>query len=351
MLRTASKGSGPEAPAWTPDVEINGLRAIASEAADPGHLYASDEDAGFGAQGLDPTVSRYDQTDDPLGWARGRVGLINGLFDSLETRVVAPGESYDRLRSAFTDLLNDRWYALLVTTKYLGGATTARDHRDDPGGRPPVANVSAETQRAALAFLAQAGFGEQAYRFRPALLNRLATDRWMHWGAAPGSAGRPDFPLHEWALTQQGSLLGQLLDPTVLARIRDAELRAEPGEAALGLPELFHTLTGSIWSEIGAGVPGRSVRPRNVTSVRRDLQRLELNLLIQLAVTPPAGAPEDARALARMTLVGLAGDLDRALAAPRTELDEYTRAHLADGRDRIARALDAQMIQTTTITR
>ncbi|HEX3275288.1 MAG TPA: zinc-dependent metalloprotease [Gemmatimonadales bacterium] len=351
VLHTASKGSGPEAPAWTPEVEVNGLRAIASEAADPAHLYASDEDAGFGTQGLDPTVSRYDQTDDPLGWARGRVGLINGLFDSLETRVVAPGESYDRLRSTFTDLLNDRWYALLVTTKYLGGATTSRDHRDDPGARPPVANVPAAQQRAALAFVAEAGLGEQAYRFRPALLNRLATDRWMHWGASPGSAGRPDFPLHEWALTQQGSLLGQLLDPAVLARIRDAELRAEPGEATLGLPELFGTLTRSIWSEIGAGVSGRTVRPRNVTSVRRDLQRLQLNLLIQLAVSPPGGTPEDARALARMTLVGLGGDLDRALGAPRTELDEYTRAHLADARERIGRALDAQMIQTTTFTR
>jgi hypothetical protein len=351
VLRTASKGSGPEAPAWTPEVEANGLRAIASEAADPAHLYASDEDAGFGAQGLDPTVSRYDQTDDPLDWARRRVALINGLFDSLETRVVAPGESYDRLRGAFTDLLNDRWYALLVTTKYLGGATVSRDHRDDPGGRPPVANVPASEQRAALAFLAESGLGEQAYHFRPVLLNRLATDRWMHWGAAPGSAGRPDFPLHEWALTQQGSLLGQLMDPAVLARIRDAELRAMPGEATVGLPELFATLTGSIWSEIGAGARGRPVRPRSVTSVRRDLQRLQLNLLIQLAVSPPPGAPEDARALARMTLVGLGGDLDRALAWPRTELDDYTRAHLTDARDRIARALDAQMIQTTTFSR
>ena len=30
---------------------------------------------GSAACGLDPTVSRYDQTDDPLGWARGRVAL------------------------------------------------------------------------------------------------------------------------------------------------------------------------------------------------------------------------------------------------------------------------------------
>ena len=46
--RTA-KGSTEDSAGWTPDVEINALRAIASRAAEPAHLYASDEDAGFGA--------------------------------------------------------------------------------------------------------------------------------------------------------------------------------------------------------------------------------------------------------------------------------------------------------------
>ena len=348
---SVAKGAGASAGVWTPDVEINGLRAIASQAADPAHLYGTDEDAGFGALGLDPTVSRYDQTGDPLGWARQRVALIDGLFDSLETRVVAPGQGYGRLRAVFTDLLNDRWYALLVTTKYLGGATTSRDHRGDPGARPPVVNVPAAQQRAALAFLADAGFGERAYRFRPALLSRLGTDRWMHWGVSPGADGRPDFPLLDWATTQEGSLLGQLLDPAVLARIRDAELRAEPGEATVGLPELFGSLTQAIWAEAGAGVRTRLVQPRNVGAVRRDLQRLYLNALIQMAVSPAPGTPEDARALARMTLAGLGGDIDRALTGSRPEMDAYTRAHLTDARERISRALDAQMIQTTTYSR
>ena len=201
---------------WTPDFEINSLRAIASRAAEPGHLYATDEEAGFGAAGLDPTVSRYDMTDDPLGWAQDRVALIDRLFDSLETRVVAPGQGYGRLRTAFTDLLADRWYALLVSTKYLGGATTARDHRGDPDARPALTTVPAERQREALAFIAEAGFGERAFAFRPELLQRLAPERWSHWGAATAAQGRADFPLHDWAIAQQGSLLNQLVDPVVL---------------------------------------------------------------------------------------------------------------------------------------
>ena len=157
----------------------------------------------FGGYGLDPTISRYDQTSDPLQWARERVALIDWLVDSLDTRVVAPGQGYGRLRSAFTDLLTDRWYALLITTKYLGGATIARDHRGDPDARPSFETVPADRQREALGFLAEAGFGENAYRFRPELLSRLGPDRWMHWGVSPASGGRPDFPVHDWALAQQ----------------------------------------------------------------------------------------------------------------------------------------------------
>ncbi|MBA2457770.1 MAG: zinc-dependent metalloprotease [Gemmatimonadales bacterium] len=342
---TGGKGAAPAESGWTPEVELNGLHAIAAAAADPAHLYASDEEAGFGAHGLDPSVSRYDQTDDPLAWAKDRVELIDGLFDSLETRVVAPGQGYGRLRSAFTDLLTDRWYALLVTTKYLGGAVTARDHLGDPDARLPVETVPVEEQRAALAFIAAAGFGEGAYRFRPELLSRLSPDRWMHWGTSPAAAGRADFPLHDWALVQQGSLLNQLLDPAVLARVRDAELRATPERPTVSIPELFTTLTDAIWAE---ATPKSA---RNIGSVRRDLQRLQLNALIQMVVSPAAGTPEDARTIARATLGELSVRLDRALHGQRHGLEPYTRAHLIDSRERIEQALDARMIQNAASAR
>ena len=344
----SGKGGSAETAGWTPDVEVNALRAIASRASEPGNLYASDEDAGFGVAGLDPTVSRYDMTDDPLGWAKERITLIDQLFDSLETRVVAPGQGYGRLRSAFTDLLSDRWYALLVSTKYLGGATTARDHRGDPDARPALTTVPAARQREALAFIADAGFGERAFSFRPELLSLLAPERWMHWGASPSAQGRADFPLHDWALAQQGSLLNHLLDPVVLSRIRDAELRAVPGEATVGIPELFGMLTQEVWTELGLRPGSKQGTARNTGSVRRDVQRLHLNAMVRMVVSPAPGTPEDARALARVTLVDLEGRLAHALDDDRASLDAYTRAHLADSRERIARALEAQMIQTPT---
>jgi hypothetical protein len=78
------------------------------------------------------------------------------------------------------------------------------------------------------------------------------------------------------------------------------------------------------------------------------MQRLHLNAMIALVVEPAAGTPEDARSLARATLVVLDHGLAHALEDDRADLDTYTRAHLADSRERIARALDAQMIQSPT---
>ena len=325
----------------TPDAERAGLRGIAAQASEPDHLYGTDEDAGFAAYGLDPTVTRYDQTSDPLAWGKDRVTLVNRLFDSLETRLVAAGDGYPKLRRGFRDLLFERWYATLVTTKYLAGAFTSRDHRGDPNGRPPFSAVSAARQREALAFIADAGLGENLYRFRPELLNKLAPERWWHWGVNPFREGRIDFPLHDWALAFQGTLVQLLMDPQVLSRVRDAELRAESRNQTVTIPDILTTLTASVWAE--AGVQG-SQRARNTTSIRRDLQRLYLARLLRMVVTPDPGTPEDARTVARATLASLSGALGRAL-VPANELDGYTQAHYADSRQRIEQALNAQVVQ------
>jgi Met-zincin/Domain of unknown function (DUF5117)/Domain of unknown function (DUF5118) len=325
----------------SPDAERPGLARIAAEAADPDHVYGSDEDAGFAAFGLDPTTTRYDQTSDPLAWAKDRVTLVNRLFDSLETRLVGAGDAYPKLRRGFEDLLFQRWYATLVTTKYLAGAYTSRDHRGDPNARAPFIGVTAARQRDALAFIADAGLGPDAYRFRPGFLNRLAPERWWHWDANPFTEGRIDFPLHDWALSFQGTLVRILTDPQVLARLRDAELRAERRDQVVTIPDVLTALTAAVWAEAGLG---GATRAENTTSIRRDLQRLYLARLLRIVVTPERGTPEDARAVARASLADLRVHLERAL-APGNELDAYTRDHFADSRERIQQALNAQVVQ------
>ena len=95
-------------------------------------------------------------------------------------------------------------------------------------------------------------------------------------------------------------------------------------------------MTAAIWSELDQKAP------RNIGSVRRDLQRLYLNALTRMVLSPAPGTPEDARTLARVTLMDLATRIDRVPSNQRAALDAYTRAHLADTRERIAQALDGR---------
>jgi hypothetical protein len=343
VVAPAGTGMGKSA-AMTPETERSGLARVAAQAADPNHLYGSDEDAGFAGFGLDPTITRYDMTADPLGWAREHVMLVNRMFDSLETRLMAPGDGYPKLRSAFVDLLFERYFSLLVTTKYVGGAATSRDHRGDPNARPAFVDVPAARQREALQFIAREGLSERVYQFPPALLNKLAPSRWWHWGQNPFGSDRIDFPLHEWALAFQSNLVSLVTDPMVLERIRDAELRAAPGTPVVTIPEVLNTLTSTLWAE--AGYSGAA---RNATSIRRDIQRAYLARLVRMIVSPPLRTPEDARSVARANLADLAGRLDRAIQAG--ALDAYTRAHYQDSRQRIRQALNAQVVQAAGVVR
>jgi hypothetical protein len=57
-------------------------------------------------------------------------------------------------------------------------------------------------------------------------------------------------------------------------------------------------------------------------------------------VSPPPGAPDDARALARLQLQRIDARAARTLAGE-TPLGDYTRAHLLESRARIQRAIEA----------
>jgi len=93
-------------------------------------------------------------------------------------------------------------------------------------------------------------------------------------------------------------------------------------------------ITRSVWSETWGA------QPRNVTSMRRNLQRLYVDRMTDLLAHPPARLPADARAVTRVQLRDLQGRLERALGAG-TNLDPYTRAHLQEARERIGKALEA----------
>jgi hypothetical protein len=103
------------------------------------------------------------------------------------------------------------------------------------------------------------------------------------------------------------------------------------------LPELYTTLQKGIWTEVVE--PDKE--PRNISSLRRALQREHLNLMTRM-VLRSVDVPEDARTLAWYNLRQLRDKLKKALSHS-GKLDEYTKAHLEETRDRINKTLNAEI--------
>lgn len=304
---------------------------LAREAAKPGHAYAGDIDA-YPPAGTDPSVSTFDLGADPLAWARQRAGMIRSLMPTLPSRALSDNERYARLTSGFQSLLNQYVQAVAIGAKYVGGQHRYHDHVGDPGARAPFVNVPKAKQQEALAFLTEYGFGERAFDFPPELLQKLGANHWMHWGENVQFQGRLDYPLAEQVGNAQRAMMGQVLHPMLFARMRDTELKFGSKDV-LTIPEYLGALTGAVWSETSS--------PRNVSTMRRELQRSYLEYMRQLAIGEVPRLPADARSVARAQLASTKSRIDARLSAG--GLDAYTRAHYAESSARIARILDAQL--------
>jgi hypothetical protein len=114
---------------------------------------------------------------------------------------------------------------------------------------------------------------------------------------------------------------------------------AAPAEAfTLGL--LFTEIQDSIWEETKS--PAAAV---NINSYRRSLQREHLRKMIGM-VLRDAAVREDARTLARQSLVTLRGQLQRTVARPGMNTSLEVRAHLNESIARIDEALKGGMTRT-----
>lgn len=304
---------------------------LARQAADPRHAYGTNAESG-GPGALDPSINTFDLSDDPLAWGRERTELIRSLMSDLPAQVLTDNRSYLDLAQAYQSLMGLYAQAVAPAVKYLGGQYVNRDHVGDPAGRLPFENVPRARQREALDFLVSRVFAEDALTLPPAVLQRFGSNRWFHWGSNTTWNGRIDYPYHEQVLGFQTAVLNQVLDPFRLARIRDGETKFGAAEMVT-IPDLMGALSRSTWNEVWTAGAAR-----NITALRRDLQRAWLDRMTTLVVNPPARTPADARAVARMQL----RDLDRRLAAvPAATRDAYTRAHLEESRARIQKALTA----------
>ncbi|MDM9584408.1 zinc-dependent metalloprotease [Nostoc sp. GT001] len=314
-----------------PESEKSFLDQIALASPQPELSYASDEDI----WDINPLANVWDMSSDVLLYSQWQMDNARFMWQRLDKGYLSKGESYSNLRLKFNKVLKYYFRNATLLAKYIGGQSFRRLHTSNDAAWTFVP-VSLLKQRQALTKLQEYVFADNAFSFSPQLLNQLAPSRWEHWGnSAPNN--RLDYPIHDRILSFQSMILRSLLDSDRLNRLQDIELKTLPGEA-LSMPELFDTLQTGIWTEVFA--PGE---PKPISSIRRSLQREHLNILLQMMLGT-TNTPEDGRTLAWYKLRQLQKAIDARLKQLGESLDVYTLAHLEASGDRIAKALNAQLL-------
>jgi hypothetical protein len=309
--------------ATSPQAEVPALDALASRWSDPAYRFASDEDVSFeDGHAIDPRVQMYDLSDHPLAWERTQLAMLHNILNAVANRFPARGESYEEARRAFLRPL--RYYVRDTTmpAHVIGGEYLSRAAAGDPRSKPPLQAVSRGQEYAAWQTLAQYLFSDDAWRFRPDVLDRLTYNEvsWLGpngtWIYNPGP--RHDVPVVEIAGTAQEQVLDELFAPLTLQRIDDLSTKYARG-ATMSLTDLFDWTRGGIYGDIASGAVAHA------GVVRRNAQMRFAKRLAQLWIAPAGGTPTDAQSLARLQLEDLEHDCNAAL---RGSLDEQTRAHL-----------------------
>jgi hypothetical protein len=335
-----------------PAGELKELEKIAKLAPQPELAYAPDEDA---FAGLDPMTQAHDLSNDSVTYAQWQFDNARVMWNRIEKRYPGKGESFNDTKVAFNQVFGHYASNLFALVSYVGGQSFNRYRSGDAIGRLPFEPVPLSKQREAIASIQKNLFAADALNFSPNLLNKLAPSRWYHWGTSPQFSSL-DYPIHDRILSLQTFVLSDLLSSERLQRLRDTELKTPAGEA-LTLPELFDSLLQGIWTEV--------MQPTNdltqVSSLRRSLQRQHMNLLVNLALRnrlslgkidnfldfvvgmQTSNPPEDARTLAWYQLRQLRDRLASVLRERGDKLDTYTKAHLEEANDRIAKAIDSKL--------
>ncbi len=309
---------------------------IAKRAAEPGHAFSSEE----GQSGPDPHAKVWDLGENSLDYAASQMVFVNHARDRFLEKAVKEGDSWQKARQIYSQLLYNQMGAMSTAAHWIGGAHFNKYHKGDPGAPDPIRPVDVERQRRALKFIIDNAFDESAFGLNPEVLSKLGTDQW--WDENANDA--QDWPIHDQVLSVQGSAMTMLLNPMRLRRIMDNEIRTPADQDALTVPEVLHAVREGVWKTTTT----RNVSNRNsmISSFRRNLQREHLNRMIALATERaswPNATAGSLVSLARQELREIQGWIEDAANSP--GIDDYSRAHLVDCQHRIEEALKAMYLR------
>ncbi len=291
--------------ARTPDEEKKTLDEWAREQDSKPWLRFSTADS----RGSDPGENT-EAVGDADAVASTALGIKNlkRVADMLLPATSHQGEPYDDLEELYGRMLGQWATELNHVTGIVGGFNSQQKHGGQDGVRFTI--VPKERQAAAVRFLNENAFATPSWALKPEILRRIEPS---------GAMARVN--------VAQERILNSLLNNTRFDRLVEQE--AIDGMAAYRPADFMADVRRGIWRELEGG-------PVRIDVYRRNLQNSYIDLLsAKLNVRP--SVTDDYRALIKAEL----RDLNTAIgAAMARATDRQTRAHLADARDQIAKALD-----------
>lgn len=306
-------------------------KEVLKKVSDPMLAYGTDEDTG----GPDPLARRYDFAANPIEYAQQLVNLSKVTRAKILDKFVKDGDSWSKARRGYEITLGNQTNAISIVSNWIGGSLVNRDRKGDPGNRDPIVPVSAEQQRAALKFIIDNGFNEEAFGITPELLVKMTVNK----DEAPGTDAT--WPVTDRITGVAKSALSMTMSPARLRRVYDNETYVDRSKDALTLPELMDTVTTAIWKELDGREGTFTPRQPMISAFRRALQRDQIDRLIDLSIDGGSNSASQAiSSLATLKLNELKGKV--AKAAERSGIDAYSKAHLTEINQRITKALDAQ---------
>lgn len=316
----------------TPEQEWPTLERWAQAWSDPKYRYASDEDVSWrNGHAADPRSSQGDLTSDSIGWCGVQLDMTRSLLSALNSRFPASGHPYEEESAVYERLTGNLFGCASTAMHFIGGQYLSRAHRGDPGSQPPIVPVPRSEEQRAFAFLDKYVFADRVWNFPPDLLDKLTYSEWSGYGYV-GWTGYGNLP--PWAYQApdrhyesvpdflggaQQSVIGEMFNPLVLQRIDENPMMAA-GAPTMTIQDLFDWMRSAVYGDLA------SKGLRTMSLPRRNLQQRYERTLIGLTITPAAGTPDDAKALARAELARLVDGAGAALRS--SSLDGVTRAHL-----------------------
>jgi hypothetical protein len=271
----------------------------------------------FNSRGSDPGENT-EAVGDADAIAATTLGIKNlkRVADMLLPATSHPGEPYDDLEELYARMLGQWATELNHVTAIVGGFNSQQKHGGQDGVRFVI--VPREKQAMAVRFLNENAFATPTWAVKPDILRRIEP---------MGALARVN--------AAQERVLNSLFSNTRFDRLVEQE--AIDGAVAYRPSDFMSDVRRGIWSEIEAG-------PVKIDVYRRNLQNSYIDLLSNKLNVRPS-VTDDYRALIKAELRDLSTAINAAM--PRAT-DRATRAHLADARDQIAKALDPKFAPPTT---